>query len=913
MRRKIQLYIGGVLADLSDQSFILFNYTQEDAANPTAVKTAWSQQVTLPATPANDAIFGHYRRVDRSTGDGITGPGYTPLRRTPFAIYDETGSVLEQGYCRLNSISNEGYKVSLFGGLGSFFYSLAYNEDGSKRSLADLDYLLAGNETELDFVISANAVQNAWARMSARTPGAIEQIWDVINFAPAYNGIPTGDFSADRAVVDPDDVGLPNSVPDPEGGEHPYVTQSGLTLLKLANKYTEWEVKDFRSYLQRPVLYMGAFLRALADPTNNGGYTFDYSAVPSAAYFNVWKTLPDLPSLGSFKQMAAVEITLSWASAATTANQVTLYTPTYPQPTLQRVTLTDKERIKFTMPSGTPANGLFLAYQSSALYEQYIHTIVFVQLVAYDSSNNAIGGSPVRCIGQQLYNFGPSDLASELGFTPWYGSEYEANISSQSVSYSSGNYYLNVAGLAAGAPAPAYWKLMMDSYQFSTRRGSLEFILQHTGATPYFYRSGNDYQATSKQGVDGASSELTTEPLNSIRSWARITKKMLLSGDYSPADYLLAFAKMNGLVFLYDKDTAKVSLVPRDDFFLSGSITDLTKRVDRSKPVEITPMAVASKWYDFKQPGAEGAFAKQYKDVYGVEYGIARVNTGYDFDAAAVDLLGGMPLRGAVTSLEASRYFETLLPGYGTADEYYIPSIFLDSGQKQTMWKEDDNTAKEFDIPQVLSPAPGDSDYIYFNSAFPGYDSKGALKLQLHDADGKPVDGSDILVYYNGMQSTAYFRVTDDTQLMLSLNEDKPCWDINPGYQMGQSYPLFSRFNNYGAIYNDCIDKILDFGQLRELDTPGPTFTNRAYTQYGRAWVAYIHDRFDLNTKVMKCSVDLSGLQVGQALLRGFYYYGGSYWVINKIINHSLTTWDPTEVELVQVQNITNYTNGQSI
>ena len=57
MRRKIELYIGGEKADLSDQSFVLFNYAQTDVMKPTAVKNSFTKQVTLPGSPANDAIF----------------------------------------------------------------------------------------------------------------------------------------------------------------------------------------------------------------------------------------------------------------------------------------------------------------------------------------------------------------------------------------------------------------------------------------------------------------------------------------------------------------------------------------------------------------------------------------------------------------------------------------------------------------------------------------------------------------------------------------------------------------------------------------------------------------------------------------------------------------------------------------
>ena len=58
MRRKIRLYIGDQLADLDDQSFILFNYQMDDLSNPAVVKNSFSQQITLKGTHANNRIFG---------------------------------------------------------------------------------------------------------------------------------------------------------------------------------------------------------------------------------------------------------------------------------------------------------------------------------------------------------------------------------------------------------------------------------------------------------------------------------------------------------------------------------------------------------------------------------------------------------------------------------------------------------------------------------------------------------------------------------------------------------------------------------------------------------------------------------------------------------------------------------------
>ena len=125
MRRKISLYIADRLVDMDDQNLVLFNYTMEDLNNPTIVRNSYSQQVTIPATPANNKIFGDYFRLDR-----VTGGGFNVLVRTPFKIYNEMNEILESGYCKLEAVQSNGvhihsYSISLYGGLGGFFYDLS--------------------------------------------------------------------------------------------------------------------------------------------------------------------------------------------------------------------------------------------------------------------------------------------------------------------------------------------------------------------------------------------------------------------------------------------------------------------------------------------------------------------------------------------------------------------------------------------------------------------------------------------------------------------------------------------------------------------------------------------------------------------------------------------------------------------
>ena len=68
----------------------------------------------------------------------------------------------------------------------------------------------------------------------------------------------------------------------------------------------------------------------------------------------------------------------------------------------------------------------------------------------------------------------------------------------------------------------------------------------------------------------------------------------------------------------------------------------------------------------------------------------------------------------------------------------------------------------------------------------------------------------------------------------------------------------------------------------------------------------------NVDTKVMTCKVDLRGLQVGQDLLRNFYYFEGCWWVLNQIKNYVVGGDDLTECEFIKVNDKTNYTNGQT-
>ena len=303
MGRRVSLYIAGMEADLGEGSLLLFNFTKDDLDSPAAVKNSYTQRVTLPATPANNRIFGAFFRSDRETRYGaeedMSGPWFDPMRQTPFALYYGSGEVAASGYVKLESVARRGrsavsYDVTLYGGLGSFIYALTYNAEGDMLTLADLDFLGTDDPAgELDFTITADAVREAWARLGGDT--SKPAMWDVINFAPCYNGVPEGNFDPDRAVCRAADCGLPSQSGDYSAGA------DGLVLVSLPREFAEWQTKDLRSYLQRPAVNVRKIIEACCEPRNNGGY----EVVLDPAFFNgsnpywakAWMTLPALGDL----------------------------------------------------------------------------------------------------------------------------------------------------------------------------------------------------------------------------------------------------------------------------------------------------------------------------------------------------------------------------------------------------------------------------------------------------------------------------------------------------------------------------------------------------------------------------------------------------------------------------------------
>ena len=384
---------------------------------------------------------------------------------------------------------------------------------------------------------------------------------------------------------------------------------------------------------------------------------------------------------------------------------------------------------------------------------------------------------------------------------------------------------------------------------------------------------------------------MTLPMLKDKRSGDTVTKADLLGGTMSPAAFLLGIVKTFGLSIICNQNA--VSVVERGDFYLNARI-DLTDRVETGNDCELVPLAMEAKWYEFSSEDG-GEFAASYKERYGRIYGSQRVNTGYDFDSSVKQVVSGLPFRGAAQSCEFSSAFRKVQaqveqPG-SVPYLRYIPSAFLDGGT--------------YAIPDGLggqiekSLLTGIFFASWWNAANNGYDEVDLP--QLHGPDNKALDGSGVLLFYLDQPSITAARISDDHADM----GEEPCWNCSSVNTT--SINVLPRFSRFQLDQLGKVETSLDWGEAQELNVPGLSYAGAYVGIYGDFWRAYLSDRLNVDTKVVRVKADLSGLQVGPELLRKFVWWDGCLWTINAITNYSLSTYDPAEVELVQVHDINNY------
>lgn len=894
MRPYVELYIADRLVEFPNPPEIHMTYTHEDLHNPTVVKNSYSKTVTIDGTPRNNQIFGTFFNMQRvvSYGSSSTGAYFDASKKVPFTLY-RNGEKMEHGYCKLDSVKTVNkrisYNITLYGGLGQFLYALSHKEDGEQMRLSDLNY--GGGDGEFDLEVSKTTIKEAWNHINGVK--AYSPIYDKINFAPCYNGIPK-DFSADKVAIDVNSFQgnnpqLFNQFKLTEFEKDGYARVNGWVMGELTKEYDEWQMKDLRSYLQRPVFRVKEIIKACCNRVNNGGHTVDldpeFFNTNNPYYEDAWMTLPLLTEMDEVKNVDATDF------STTITDGKIMFTG-----------LDAGSNYSMKVPVSFGANvssSEYSLYTKSSVwmdggggensdYEAEMNVARYVQLVAYSSGGTVLGGSSIYV----LYSNG----ITGFDFSPVYKSPYN---------YVTGSYNRRTDGTYGFNNGTNY--IMTIDFEY---KDGMYFKVIDKFATVGMY--GNVPDTKKLHDWYGAHSYTVNSWITDINSNSvqitfnkgmgfSINKKSLLNSEKTPCDYFLSYLKMFNL-HIWQNEDDKIMVRLRKNYF-TGDQYDLEDLIDRGSEINITPLTFDTKWYTFSNEYCETEMAKSYKDETGVQYGQMKVDTNFNFNAESKNLFEGNVYKGTIQSRGRSRYYTDIYQEF-TDDGVYYPPFMLDG--VQTFLFNNSGDTKEA---AYLSPKTTEKSVMWYDE--PYYDV--LPKPVFHDAKNEQIDGSNVLLFYTGKNTMKNvdgtrlkFCITDDIPEFKVLNDGEPCWIWSQDWDIViDTMDYFPCFSRYITNENNWITHSWDFATPDAIYLPECSIddSSNLYTQY---WQPYIRDRYDVNTRVAECKVLLKERVVGD-WLRRFYYWDGCWWIMNKITDYNPTSNGTTKCEMVKMNEPDNY------
>lgn len=976
-RNNIRLYIGDRELDGVQDIDILYNFELTQYTNPTVVQNSYTKTITVPGTPENNDVFGHYWRLDRIQDyNGINGTSFNASYRVPFTLYVNQ-DIFASGYMKLEDIVRNGddiqYHICLYGGLGQFFYNLSTNwETGEKKTLADLRYKWLWNpeteeedlpwpvasEDELDFTINKEWVDEAWSSINPS-----DDDHGVINFAPCYNGFPDK-MDADKVLINTSGSTLFQTS---TGSGH--VTYHSYVLGELPEEMTEWETRDLRSYNQRPVVSVQRVIEAITKRDNNKGqYDNGYKVVLDEDFFNstnpyyrdAYVTLPTLDNINYTKE----------GGENTTWQPSLVYT----------VTMNGAADTQYymqtgaTMPGATDVNigfefyvKVFMNTGVTAPQKLYCGTkytesgnIDFsgwgIQLLAlnndeyYYGGGNVVGGSDVVLLhtshhGQTLdinglienkfYNPAwVANVQSSDGYFEYVSEEpSQAGVDWRYVTY---KWYQPITFDCAIPDGTARLAIRINQL------ANITYVQTFTGkkgeTAPTFgnrrgilYKDLDTDEYLSRVNVFGVRQDISytchgiygvwiSNSESAAFSGAKIKKRMILNTDYSPADFLLSYAKTFGLYFEKDKYEDTIYIRTRHTWYQKGlrdftdryvsdptPVVNLEHMIDRSKDLSITPMVADSQYYDMShEPASDDIdFVANYRRKYGEDKvsGMKTIKTGYAFNAEHTNLTEDLCFKSTVDCLEKGRYYYRDYQGH-------IPYIF--NGLNYSLWKNRGSSSEDEYETSIKR-----RNMTTFTPLLPDYKNYDLMpKPQFHDEKNKALEGAGVLLIYNGSEDTSNicdYWLTDDVPEMGVLNDGKMCWlytesEYNGSNQIACRESYIPKFNRY-RMYSETgfITHSFDYGDPRELYVPWAVNKSEAYI-YRNNWNTYLADLYDVNTKLLKCEV-LFDEMLTSDWFRRFYWFDNCIWALNKVSDYNVSGDGPVACEFIKVEDPESYDN----
>ena len=812
---------------------------------------------------------------------------FNPMKRVPFLLYvDEM--VVERGYCQLVAINRKSrgytFSLSLFGGLGEFFYNLQTDADGETKSLADLDF-----GQDLGFTINAAKVQEVWDDLIAGN-------LPTIGFVPMHNGAPAS-VDGKKALIK--GGGLPTSIVD---GSDTYSQKLGYILASLERKYTEWEIGDLRSYLQRPALRFKDFLAAVCNPANNGGWTVNLDSgffnEDNPYYEKTYLLLPQLNVEESTDEICDDGSVQAVSDYPTTATKVKTLQPVSSCLTLDGTYIdlsgsASNAYVKVSLPIQLAVTGLTNQgdlYLTNRVSHHTENKTICMMAAAYDEGGSLLAVSNRYVFTSKSHRNETGDVKKPAAPVATTDAQIDGYFT-----YQGGEYVFRTDDNAANIFALVIDKIPRPSS--SGHKIQVRFYIQMTTdgiPTLNTKRKGENSSNVDVSNtqfscrlLSGSNNNLSLVEPTQYASDSRVTQEALLNSlEQSPLEILLSYTKTFGLMWIQDNLQNSVSLYKRENYY-TGEVSDIHNRIDYGKGWKATPVSAESNNYTLENEYPETTLSKAYESDYGRTYGGVRLKVGYDFGKEKIETMEKVELKGYVEgALSGSGYWK-----YRNADGN-LPSPIAD-GMKVTYYKESGGETQTKDV-----------EYNLFNVTAITKTNSPALGVACLNEDGeeKAVEVAPALVMLQGGAMGGTFYLSDDVAAMATLNNG-PCWIWDESRSVAR-IPRFARVATFdGETYS------LDFGTPRMTYYIPEVSLAPEQAVYARYWEKYLTDLLDRNTKKVECYVVFPPHLDMRQEMRKFYLFDRTLWVLNKVTDYDATKEASVKCEFIRVNLKGNYVN----
>lgn len=884
---QIQLFIENEEIELTEQIQFALNKQFEDINNPTKIFNDYSKTIKIPFSINNNRLFGKIFSPDRLIVNGPSDIGmyFDPYRKLDFKLI-WNNNILMTGYAKLLNIVKEldhnYYEVSLNGELGKIFQELqkmtfVYNEDTSTYFIDTKEYF--------EEVIDKDLVYKSWNTAGQQTMNLEKQfmwIWDpsqhkaikvknpLYRFTDICGFTPSNCYDADfqydtvqihqSTTIRLDDLLETQNFKAITGYDAETVIGDGMMPRGMG---------EFRSYYQTPFIYFNKLFKIFQEKAQSlTGYTFDLDSV----WFNnenpYWRNLAmslnkinisknDIDLNANIYHMTANKqhsgSSLNWEWYDFKGNYDTLVTT----PVTQDQIISEDASIScsfnvplpdryFQMPSNN-IQGLLMQGQIEMGLSSPVHQD--------PRDTNRIKEDNGLFVNVNII-YGDA-TESSTGITDPEVFTYKYCIIDQArwIQYPDPDIvYLKIQDLSENA-SPNFNISVPINYMFSKDVQRIKINISFKWEQPGYPLQNTHILLTPR--LDIRCQNFTFKQVFQMtRSFSKFSLADLWDNEYGIFDIILRYCKMFRIVIYADYINKKIYFRQQKQYFSNYKIEDWTDKLDMKQPYKLEPVHWDYKYIDFNYEDPENALGKLYKEKYGQNYGEYKLKTAYNFNDETQELF-----KDCQTSIINT---DNILDWNDLFDTTTI--LYKRSSSEEFLYSKDDDQKYVNSFGQ-----------FYFYSGLKYFDS--GLRSPYITDDTVFQANNNIFCFIDPGDDRVpdtYYRTTDR---YLSLN----------------NFTLY-RYRNYLSLFNKPMEGY----------TKNDHFSS-AFSIYDAFWRRYIEERYSIHNKKLTAYFNLTPKDFMNFQFNTFVTIENQLYFVNKIFDYDVTSEHSVKVELLTVQDISNY------